>query len=468
MSRAKAVAKEPLYHAPLPAILYSAEAERAVLGSLLLHPDLVLNQAFESLSSEDFFVPAHRILFDLFRTMDARHQAIDVLTVHQSLVDSNLAAEVGSPAILAELTASFSSHLNIGTYLQLVKDKSLLRHLHRACSSIVQRIIDEPQSTSAVLDHAEREIFRVTNLSLTRSTVPVSVELRRALDLIDSFHQRKGKLFGIPTGFYELDGLTTGWQKGDMIVLAARPGVGKTALGLSLARQAIRQRYDVEKDAWVQPGHPVGFFSLEMTNAQIMLRLLASVASESLHKIRRGELDDSALEKLRRISADAQEWPLYLDDSSGLTIHQLRAKARRMKDQYKIELLIVDYLQLLRSDSPQARENRQVEIAEISRGLKGLAKELDIPVIVLAQLNRRVEEGKAEPALHHLRESGAIEQDADVVLLLHRLDSEEESPPTEIPYFLHVAKQRNGPTDKIAIRFNALYTRFEDPVRHNG
>ncbi|MGD9896593.1 MAG: replicative DNA helicase [Candidatus Methylacidiphilaceae bacterium] len=468
MSRAKPVAQGTLSDPPLPTVLYSAEAERAILGSVLLYPDLVLNQVFEYVSSEDFFVPAHRILFDHFRMLDARHQAIDVLTVHQSLVDNKLAAEVGSPAILAELTASFSSHLNIGTYLQLVKDKSLLRHLYRACSNIVQRIVDEPHATSAVLDHAEREIFRVTNLSLTRSSVPVSVELRRALDLVDSFHRRKGKLFGIPTGFYELDALTTGWQKGDMVVLAARPGVGKTALGLSLARQAIRQRYDVEKDAWVQPGHPVGFFSLEMTNAQIMLRLLASVASESLHKIRRGELDDSGLEKLRRISADAQEWPLYLDDSGGLTIHQLRAKARRMKDQYKIELLIVDYLQLLRSDSPQARENRQVEIAEISRGLKGLAKELDIPVIVLAQLNRRVEEGKAEPALHHLRESGAIEQDADVVLLLHRLDSEGEVSPTEIPYSLHVAKQRNGPTDKIAIRFNAHYTRFEDPVRHGG
>ncbi|WP_237394905.1 replicative DNA helicase [Methylacidimicrobium sp. AP8] len=468
MSQPSATGKLPPPDSALPAALYSAEAERAVLGSLLVHPELVLNQAFETLSSDDFFVPAHRVLFDLLRSMDARHQAIDVLTVHQNLVDSNLAAQVGSPAILAELATSFSSHLNIGTYIQLVKDKSLLRHLHQACCSIVQRIVDEPQPTSAVLDHAEREIFRVTNLSLTRSSVPVSIELRRALELVDSFHRRKGKLFGIPTGFYELDMLTTGWQKGDMVVLAARPGVGKTALGLTFARQAIRQRYDVEKDAWVQPGHAVGFFSLEMTNPQIMLRLLASVASESLQKIRRGELDDSALEKLRRISADAQEWPLYLDDSSGLTIHQLRAKARRMKDQYKIELLIVDYLQLLRSDSPQARENRQVEIAEISRGLKALAKELDIPVIVLAQLNRRVEEGKAEPALHHLRESGAIEQDADVVLLLHRPDSEEEVSPAEIPYTLHVAKQRNGPTDKIDIRFNALYTRFEDPLRHSG
>ncbi|MDD2676991.1 MAG: DnaB-like helicase N-terminal domain-containing protein, partial [Methylacidiphilaceae bacterium] len=224
MTRAKPVVQESRSDAPLPTVLYSAEAERAVLGSLLLHPDLVLNQAFESLSSEDFFVPAHRILFDLFRTMDARHQAIDIVTVQQSLVDSGLSAEVGGSALLAELTASFSSHLNIGTYLEMVKDKSLLRHLHRACSSIVLRIIDDPQSTSSVLDYAEREIFRVTNLSLTRSSAPVSVELRRALELIDSFHQRKGKLFGIPTGFYELDGLTTGWQKGDMIVLAARPG----------------------------------------------------------------------------------------------------------------------------------------------------------------------------------------------------------------------------------------------------
>jgi replicative DNA helicase len=202
-----------------------------------------------------------------------------------------------------------------------------------------------------------------------------------------------------------------------------------------------------------------------------MLRLLASYGSESLQRIRSGELDDHALQKLRMVAADMREWPLYLDDSSFLTISQLRGKARRMKDRHKIELLVIDYLQLLRSESAQAKDNRQNEVAEISRGIKGLAKELEIPIIILAQLNRRSEEAKAEPALHNLRESGAIEQDADVVLLLHRPDAEKDEDGNEkqagpvIPYSLIIAKQRNGPTDRLSISFHAPYTRFDDPVK---
>jgi replicative DNA helicase len=257
-----------------------------------------------------------------------------------------------------------------------------------------------------------------------------------------------------------------------MIVLAARPGQGKTALALTFARHALDERYDEATDAWRKPGHPVGMFSLEMTNEQLMLRLLASYGSESLQRIRQGDLDEHSLQKLRMVGADMKEWPLYLDDSSFLTINQLRGKARRMKDRYGIELLIIDYLQLLRSESAQAKDNRQNEVAEISRGIKALAKELAIPIIILAQLNRRSEEAKAEPALHNLRESGAIEQDADVVLLLHRPDAEKDADGNEraagpvIPYTLNIAKQRNGPTDRLDILFHAPYTRFDDPVRH--
>jgi len=203
-----------------------------------------------------------------------------------------------------------------------------------------------------------------------------------------------------------------------------------------------------------------------------MLRMLASHASERLQNIRQGQLDEHSLQKLRMVADDMKEWPLFLDDSSFLTITQLRGKARRMKDRHKIDLLVIDYLQLLRSVSDQAKDNRQNEVAEISRGIKGLAKELEIPIIILAQLNRRSEEAKAEPALHNLRESGAIEQDADVVLLLHRPDAEKDHDGNEvphgdiIPYKLIIAKQRNGPTDRLDILFHAPYTRFDDPVRH--
>jgi replicative DNA helicase len=259
-----------------------------------------------------------------------------------------------------------------------------------------------------------------------------------------------------------------------MIVLAARPGQGKTALALTFARHALDQRWDEATDSWKKPGYSVGMFSLEMTNEQLMLRLLASYGSESLQDIRQGALSEHALQKLRMIAADMKEWPLYLDDSSFLTINQLRGKARRMKDRWKIDMLVIDYLQLLRSESNQAKDNRQNEVAEISRGIKALAKELSIPIIILAQLNRRSEEAKAEPALHNLRESGAIEQDADVVLLLHRKDSDKDEDGNErhtgpiIPYTLNIAKQRNGPTERLDILFHGPYTRFDDPVRHEA
>jgi len=458
-----------------PMALYSAEAEKAVLGCMMAQPEEVIDDAVYTLSKEDFFVPAHREIFDALREMHNSQQAIDVMTIHQWLTDRKIAEAVGSPGILGELLVGFATHLNVGSYIKIVKDKGLLRCLQSACSTIVQDIADAPDSVPDVLDRAETAIFRVTNMGITQSTVPASEEIDKAIALIEIFQSRKGRLPGLPTGFHKLDEYTGGWKGGEMIVLAARPGQGKTALGLTFAKHALSQRYDEAADAWKKPGYGVGVFSLEMTNEQLMLRLLASHASERLQAIRQGQLDDHSLQKLRMVAGDMKEWPLYLDDSSFLTINQLRAKARRMKDRHKIDMLVIDYLQLLRSESVQAKDNRQNEVAEISRGIKALAKELNIPIIILAQLNRKSEEGKQEPALHNLRESGAIEQDADVVLLLHRPDENKDSEEGQasgggykdiIPYKLIIAKQRNGPTDKLDILFHAPYTRFDDPVRH--
>jgi len=455
-----------------PALLYSAEAEKAVLGCMMAQPAEVINDATVALKKEDFFVPAHQEVFGAMREMYNSTQAIDVMTIHQWLTDRKLAEAVGSPGILAELLVGFATHLNVGSYIQIVRDKSLLRSLQLACSTIVQDIADAPDSVPSVLDRAESAIFQVTHQGLTNSTVTAREEIDRALKLIETFQTRKGHLHGLPTGFHKLDEMTAGWKAGEMIVLAARPGQGKTALALTFARHALDQRYDEATDSWKKPGHAVGMFSLEMTNEQLMLRLLAAYGSESLQNIRSGNLDEHSMQKLRMVAADMKEWPLYLDDSSFLTINQLRGKARRMKDRFGIDLLVIDYLQLLRSESAQAKDNRQNEVAEISRGIKALAKELAIPIIILAQLNRRSEESKGEPALHNLRESGAIEQDADVVLLLHRHDAEKDDEGNErqmgpvIPYSLIIAKQRNGPTDKLDILFNSPYTRFDDPVRH--
>jgi replicative DNA helicase len=457
-----------------PTVLYSAEAEKAVLGCMMAQPEEVIDEAVFTLSKEDFFVPAHQEIFAALREMHNSQQAIDVMTIHQWLTDRKLAEAVGSPGILGELLVGFATHLNVGSYIRIVKDKGLLRCLQSACSTIVQDITDMPDSVPDVLDRAESAIFKVTNLGITQSTVPASEEIDKAIKLIETFQNRKGRLPGLQTGFHKLDEYTGGWKAGEMIVLAARPGQGKTALALTFAQHALRERYDEPSDAWKKPGYSVGMFSLEMTNEQLMLRLLASHAGERLQSIRQGQLDDHSLQKLRMVAGDMKEWPLFLDDSSFLTINQLRGKARRMKDRHKIDLLVIDYLQLLRSESAQAKDNRQNEVSEISRGIKALAKELSIPIIILAQLNRRSEEAKAEPALHNLRESGAIEQDADVVLLLHRPDAEKDDDGNDnasvsreiIPYKLIIAKQRNGPTDKLDIMFHAPYTRFDDPVRH--
>jgi replicative DNA helicase len=453
---------------------YSAEAERAVLGCMLTQPAEVINEVTIALGRDDFFVPAHQEIYTSLVSIYNAAQPVDVIAVHQSLVDGKMAEAVGSPGILAELLVGFANHLNVGSYVRIVKEKSLLRSLQAACSTIVQDIAEMPDSVASVLDRAESAIFHVTNLGLTQTTVPAREEIDKAIALIERYRTRKGHLQGLPTGFHRLNELTAGWKPGEMIVLAARPGQGKTALALTFARRALEQRYDEASDMYKKPGHAVGMFSLEMTNEQLMLRLLASYGSESLNAIRSGQLDDRAMEKLRLLAADMREWPLYLDDSSFLTINQLRGKARRMKDRHKIELLVVDYLQLLRGESGQAKDNRQNEVAEISRGMKGLAKELGIPVIVLAQLNRKSVEmpGNQEPELHNLRESGAIEQDADVVMLLYRNapekdeDGQERPPGPVMPYTLKLAKQRNGPTDLMPLLYHAPYTRFDDPVRH--
>lgn len=449
---------------------YAEEAEKAVLGCMLAQPGEVIDNATEALNKEDFFVPAHQEIFAALSEMHNARIAVDVMTIHQWLADRKLAEAVGSPGILGELLVGFATHLNVVSYIKIVKDKSLLRCLQGACAAIVQDIADAPDNVAEVLDRAETAIFKVTNLGLTQSTVTASEGIAQALGVIERYQNLKGRMAGIGTGFHELDQYTTGWKPGQMIVLAARPGQGKTALALTFAQHAVRERYSEEQDAWVKPGTPVGFFSLEMTNEQLMLRLLASHAGERLQSIRQGTLDDHSLQNLRLVAGDMAEWPLFLDDSSFLTINQLRGKARRMKDKNKIELLVIDYLQLLRSDSEQAKDNRQNEVAEISRGIKGLAKELGIPILILAQLNRRNEEAKAEPALHNLRESGAIEQDADIVLLLHRPEAEEqegvEHSKEIIPYKLIIAKHRDGPTEKLNINFNAPYTRFDDPLRH--
>ncbi len=311
-------------------VLYSPDAEKAVLGCMMAQPAEVINEATVSLVPEDFFVHAHIEIFRAMRDMSNAGESIDVMTVNQKLADRKLAEQVGSPGILAELLVGFATHLNVGSYIRIVKDKSLLRSLQTACSEIVTDIYEMPDSVPSVLDRAEASIFAITSQDGASRIVSGREEIDKALHLIESYQSRKGHLQGVQTGFHKLDEYTAGWKPGEMIVLAARPGQGKTALALTFARHALDQRYDEATDTWKKPGYSVGMFSLEMTNEQLMLRLLASYASESLQQIRSGNLDERSLQKLRLVAADMKEWPLYLDDSSFLSINQLRGKARRI------------------------------------------------------------------------------------------------------------------------------------------
>jgi replicative DNA helicase len=454
--------KIEIQFAGLPAI-HSPEAERAVLGAMLTEPLECVDAAAAALTVADFFQPAHRTLFAELAQMRDAGKAIDPSTLLLHLEDRKLSDAVGGARLLGELSASVVSVLTFPTHLQTVRDKALLRELQRVGALMAHNAHERQHEAAAVLDEAEQLVFAIGSREAGAAALTMRPLLGRAITLVEQAVARKGRIDGITTGLTELDALTGGFKAGEMVVLAARPSVGKTALALELARHNVKQRWDDDSQRLVTPGLPVGFFSLEMTAEQLMLRLLASEAEIDLTALRDGKLTDYALDKLA-VTADAmQDWPLTVDESSFLTVNQLRARARRMKQQHGIQLLIVDYLQLL-TGSRRDHDNRQVEVADISRGIKALAKELKVPIIVLAQLNRKPEEGGQEPALHHLRESGSIEQDADVVMLLSRLAEDERAGDIQ-RLRLNVAKQRNGPTDRLTVELVRSLTKFRDAAR---
>ncbi|MFZ5806392.1 MAG: replicative DNA helicase [Verrucomicrobiota bacterium] len=458
----------------MPAI-HSLESERSLLGAMLSEPETVIDEAVDKgLRAEDFFNPAHQELFRALQDMRNKSTPIDTSTVLQYLADRKLTETVGGAALLGDLAAGVVSVMTAPAHIRTVRQKSILRRLQHACTKIVYDAHERQHDVDAVVDEAESLIFGITDHAASQQISSSRQVVDQALELIVHIakHRGKGLYSGIPSGFDDLDRLTTGFKGGEMIVLAARPGVGKTALALSMAKNFVKERYDEKEDRFVKPGHRVGIFSLEMTTQQLMLRLLAAHANVSLQKIREGNLSDQEIMGLRAVADEMAELPLFMDESSILTISQLRAKARRMKQMHGTEIFIIDYLQLLTSTSDKARENRQVEVSEISRGIKALALELNVPIIVLSQLNRRPEDSMAEPALHHLRESGSIEQDADVVMLLNRVETKEGETETvqhkntfATRCKLNIAKQRNGPTDKIDLLFRGECTLFESMPR---
>src|SRR5256886_117069 len=385
-------------------------------------------------------------------------QPIDVITLQQSLKNKQLLEEVGGIAYLSALPDSAPSAANLSYYLDIVLEKYLLRKMIHTCTEVVGRVYDFEGEVDALMDEVERDILRISESRVQSHTDTIKDLVKKAINTIEDFHQRQGMLTGIGTGFTDLDKMTSGLHGGEMIVIAARPSMGKTSMAMNIAEHvAIEQKL------------PVGVFSLEMTSESLVLRMLCSRSRVNLRNVRDGFLAERDFPKLTGAAGKLANAPLFIDDSSALSILQLRAKARRMFQQYGIKLFVIDYLQLLHSTSRRA-ENRQQEIADISNGIKSLAKELSVPVIVLAQLNREMEKDKnRKPRLSDLRESGAIEQDADLVVLLYKPSSGDEdeagAEQDAVPVNLLIAKQRNGPTGDVNLTFLKSYTRFESATK---
>jgi replicative DNA helicase len=443
---------------------HSIEAEQGVLGCVLLSPHDCMGECIEKLKpgGDVFYDLKHQTLFHTLVEMYDAKQAIDLITLQQRLKNVQQLENVGGLAYLSSLPDAVPSAANLEYYLDIVLEKYLLRKMIQTCTAIVGRVFDYEGQVEALLDEVERDILRISEERITGTSSTIKELVNKAISKIEEYHKNQGMLTGISTGFADFDKMTTGLHEGEMIVIAARPSVGKTSLAMNIAEHVS-----------LEVKVPVGVFSLEMTADQLVLRMLCSRSRVNLRNIRDGFLAERDFPKLTGAAGKLAGAPLFIDDSSGLSILQLRAKARRMWQQYGIKLFVIDYLQLLNSTSRRA-ENRQQEIAEISGGLKSLAKELSVPIIVLSQLNRELEKrGPGErPRLSDLRESGAIEQDADLVGLLYRetknKDGEDETNEVEqdaIPVKLFIAKQRNGPTGDVDLTFLKSYTRFESAAK---
>jgi replicative DNA helicase len=426
---------------------------------MLISPREAIAECVEKINEEYFYVPAHRTIYDVLVDLWNVGQAIDLITFTQVLRDRHLLDSVGGAAFVTSLFTFVPTAANVGYYLEIVRDKYILREIISAATESVRRAYEEQDEVNNLLDEVEQRIFAVGEDRFKGQVLSMKEQVMSTLESIEKLFENKGAITGVSTGFRDLDKLTSGLHSSEMVVIAARPSMGKTALAMNIAEHVA-----------IEATLPVAIFSLEMSAQQLVQRMLCSRARVNLAKTRDGFLAEADFPKLTNAASKLAEAKIFIDDSAGLTILELRAKARRLKAQQQVQLIVVDYLQLLRSTSRRAQDNRQLEISEISAGLKGLAKELNIPIIVVAQLNRNPEirtgSGKGVPRLADLRESGSIEQDADLVGLLVReeyyADSDEERAELEGKAELIIAKQRNGPIGQVKLTFLKDFTRFED------
>lgn len=433
------------------------EAERSILGAVLLDDKAVLT-IFESLKSEDFYLDSHRKIFDKMLYLLSTSRPIDLITLKEELQRASEIESVGGAAYLAGLTDGLPRALNIEFYAQIVKEKSTLRRLIRISNEIMSRSYQDEELASEILQHAEKSIFDIANQQFRAGFSPIAPIISEVYKQTEELFNRKTPITGLETGFVDLDKMTSGLHPSDLIIVAARPGLGKTSICLNMAMHLGLRKHK-----------SVGIFSLEMSKEQLVKRFLCSEARIDQQRINTGFLNKDDWMRLGQVAGALSETKIFIDDTANVSIAELRTKSRRLSLERGLDLVIVDYLQLM-TGSTQRYENRTQEIGQISRGLKGIAKELNIPVIAVSQLSRAVESRRGDdrrPQLSDLRESGSIEQDADIVMFIYREDTVNPTEDNNGLAELIIAKQRNGPTGTVNLAFSRQFTKFDNLYQEN-
>ena len=435
----------------------AVDVEAAVLGGMLLEKEAIA-KAIEVLDETAFYKPAHQQIFSAMIGLFERSEPVDLITLIEELRRRGQLEKIGGEFYLSELTTKVTSAANIEFHAHIVLEKALMRQLIASSAEVASRAFNETEDALELLDEAEQRIFQISEQRMKKNFVSMNTAVHSTMELLESIHGKHSGITGVPAGFTELDNITGGFQKSDLIIVAGRPSQGKTALVLSLARNAS-----------VIHNVPIGFFSLEMSTQQLVMRLICAEARVDAHSVRTGRLPEDEWRKLSTSVGRLYKAKIFIDDTPALGVLELRAKARRLKAEHNVGMIVVDYLQLMQG--PRNAQSREQEISSISRSLKALAKELNIPVVALSQLNRAVEaRGDKRPVLADLRESGAIEQDADVVVFVHRpemfgIEKDENGNSTEGTAELIIGKQRNGPTGSARMAFIKQYARFENLTR---
>lgn len=444
---------------------HSLEAEQGVLSCILQAPNESMPECIQAFrgTAEPFYDLRHRTIYERLMLMYDKKQPIDLITVQQNLKNENQLENIGGIAYLQEIIDFVASPVNLPSYAAIVREKYLLRRMIQTCIEAVQNAYEFEGEIDRLMDEVERKVLQVNQERAGDGMLNMRELVKEVITQIEQYHDREGGLVGISTGLADLDRMTSGLKGGEMIVIAARPSMGKTSLAMNIVESVA-----------IDQNIPTGVFSLEMTAQSLVMRMICSRARVSSRDIVNGFLEEADFGRLSRAAGDLSHSPMYIDDTPGLSILQLRAKARRMAQQHGIKFIVIDYLQLLHSTATRA-DNRQQEIADISNGVKALAKELNLPVIVLSQLNREFEKDKnRKPRLSDLRESGSIEQDADIVGLLYRAEKEPDDdgdtqvdPNQAVAVNLLIAKQRNGPTGDVYLVFRRSITRFEGRAKED-